>query len=137
MKNIVLFMSAVAGAGTPDLVCGLWDGIAMTVGPGAASVPANGDAQIFDNFDPGDPARICLGRRGFLVFDARPPDGRAQFPEGSGAVAYRLCPPAAVAPGAHVGKQTAFESHGGDRLPQKERLTTLVRRVSCEHSTEE
>lgn len=45
----------------------------MTVGPGAASVPANGDAQIFDNFDPGDPARIFLGRRGFLVFGARPP----------------------------------------------------------------
>lgn len=55
------------------MVCGLWDGIAMTVGPGAASVPANGDAQIFDNFDPGDPARISLGRRGFLVFDAKPP----------------------------------------------------------------
>lgn len=45
----------------------------MTVGPGAASVPANGGAQIFDNFDPGDPARIFLGRRGFLVFDAKPP----------------------------------------------------------------
>ena len=57
----------------PDLVCGLWDGIAMTVGPGAASVPANGDAQIFDNFDPGDPARISLGRQDFLVFDAKPP----------------------------------------------------------------
>ena len=55
------------------MVCGLWDGIAMTVGPGAASVPANGDAQIFDNFDSGDPARIFLGRRGFLVFDAKPP----------------------------------------------------------------
>lgn len=52
---------------------GLWAGIAMTVGPGAASVPANGGAQIFDNFDPGDPARIFLGRRGFQLFDAKPP----------------------------------------------------------------
>ena len=98
MKNIVLFMSAVAGGWHARLGLHVWDGIAMTVGPGAASVPANGDAQIFDNFDPGDPARIFLGRRGFLVFGARPPDGRAQFPEGAGAVAYRLCPPAAVAP---------------------------------------
>ena len=109
----------------PDLVCGLWDGIAMTVGLGAASVPANGDAQIFDNFDPGDPARIFLGRRGFLVFDARPPVWAGPIPGRRRRCGIPVVLTGSVAPGAHAGKQTAFESHGGDRLPQKKSASLL------------
>lgn len=57
----------------PELVYGVWDGIPYDNRKGPYSAPENMDLNIFDDFNPDNPARIILTHRGFLVFDARLP----------------------------------------------------------------
>lgn len=54
----------------PQLAYGVWDGIVYDNRNGGSKTPPGLDLEVFDNFNEGNPARIFLGNRGFLVFDA-------------------------------------------------------------------
>ena len=52
-----------------ELAYGVWDGEVYDNRAGGSKVPPGLDLTIFDNFNEGNPARILLSHRGFLVFD--------------------------------------------------------------------
>ena len=56
-----------------NFVYGVWDGIPYDNRSGSADTLPNMNMDIFDNFNPGNPARILLSHRGFLVFDENVP----------------------------------------------------------------
>lgn len=58
----------------PQLAYGVWDDIVYdNRNNGGNACPPDLDLAIFDNFDEGNPARVFLSERGFLVFDATTP----------------------------------------------------------------
>ncbi len=57
----------------PNLAYGIWDGVVYDNRAGGANAPEGIDLAIFDNFNEGNPARIILSHRGFLVFDRTVP----------------------------------------------------------------
>lgn len=57
----------------PALVYGVWDGEAYDNRAGGDASPADLNLAVFDDFNPGNPARILFSHRGFLVFDSRAP----------------------------------------------------------------
>ena len=58
----------------PQLVYGVWDGIVYdNRGTNAPAAPQGLDLSLFDQFDEGNPARIFLSERGFLVFSPDAP----------------------------------------------------------------
>lgn len=138
MKNIVLFMEAVAGGWHARF--GLW-----AVGwhchdsrAGRCLCSRKWRRADLRQLRPGRPGPDLPGQAGLSGLWCQAscmggPNSRKARALWHTGCAHRQ----QLSPGAHAGKQIAFESHGGDRLPQKERLTTLVRRFSCEHSTEE
>lgn len=56
----------------PELAYGYWDGKAYDNRGGQNGAPEL-DMGVFDNFNAGNPARIFLSHRGFLVFDPKVP----------------------------------------------------------------
>lgn len=52
-----------------ELAYGVWDGIVYDNRSGEYRTPPALDISVFDNFNAGNPARIFLTHRGFLVFD--------------------------------------------------------------------
>lgn len=58
----------------PQLVYGVWDGIVYdNRGAGVPASPQGLDLALFDQFNEGNPARIFLSERGFLVFSPDAP----------------------------------------------------------------
>lgn len=57
----------------PRLAYGVWDGVVYDNRKGGDACPPDLDLAIFDSFNEGNPARIFLSERGFLVFDATTP----------------------------------------------------------------
>lgn len=57
----------------PKLAYGVWDGKVYDNRDGGDSCPPDMDMAVFDSFNPGNPARIFLSHRGFLVFDPKVP----------------------------------------------------------------
>lgn len=57
----------------PKLAYGAWDGKVYDNRKGGDEIPPNLDLSVFDNFNSGNPARIFLSHRGFLVFDPNVP----------------------------------------------------------------
>lgn len=57
----------------PNLAYGIWDGKVYDNRAGDTACPPELDLSVFDNFNPGNPARILMTHRGFLVFDPRMP----------------------------------------------------------------
>lgn len=57
----------------PNLVYGVWDGKVYDNRNGGNETPPDIDVAVFDSFNPGNPARIFLSHRGFLVFDPKVP----------------------------------------------------------------
>lgn len=58
----------------PKLIYGVWDGIVYdNRGVDVPVSPEGWDLSLFDHFDEGNPARIFLSERGFLVFSADAP----------------------------------------------------------------
>lgn len=57
----------------PKLVYGVWDGKVYDNRAGGNAIPPDLDLTVFDNFNPGNPARVFLSHRGFLAFDAQTP----------------------------------------------------------------
>ncbi len=57
----------------PQLVYGVWDGTVFDSRKGSSATPQGLDLDLFDSFNEGNPARIFLSDRGFLVFDPEVP----------------------------------------------------------------
>lgn len=57
----------------PKLAYGVWDNKVYDNRKGGDSAPPDLDLSVFETFNPGNPARIFLSHRGFLVFDEKVP----------------------------------------------------------------
>lgn len=57
----------------PQLSYGVWDGKVYDNRNGGTNSPEQLDLTVFDNFNPGNKARVFFSHRGFLVFDPHTP----------------------------------------------------------------